>query len=187
MPLIEICKGLRGQQIHCTEGATCEHDPFDLSMALVSNKLTSNRGYLLWLGAICAGIINWSNSSIYGKMCALSSFKGMKVFVESKSAVQGFWLRFLWLNCRMMDFQEKSTITFSWMHFGGGVLSLQSHGSLYNWESRGAYCKQKSLHYGCLNTSVTLQSIKGLSWTATSSFSPDACVDVSFSLKPYQV
>lgn len=72
MLLIEKCKRLWGQQIHCSEGATSESDLFDLGMVLVSNKLTSNRGYLVWLGAICAGIINWPNSRIYGKTCALS-------------------------------------------------------------------------------------------------------------------
>jgi len=58
---------LWGQQIHCNEGATSGSDSIDLGMALVSNKLTGNRGYLVWLGAICAGIINRPNSGIYGK------------------------------------------------------------------------------------------------------------------------
>lgn len=55
-------------------------------MVLVSNKLTGNRGYLVWLGAICAGIINWPNSRIYGETCALSL---LKLFVEAKRAAQG--------------------------------------------------------------------------------------------------
>lgn len=81
MPLTEICKRLWGRQIHCSEGATSERGLFDLCMALVSNKLASNRGYLVWLGAICAGIINWPNSGIYGKTCALSL---LKPFVAAK-------------------------------------------------------------------------------------------------------
>ncbi len=102
MPLIEICRRLWGQQIHCSEGATSESDLFDLSMALVSNKLTSNRGYLVWLGAICAGIINWPNSGIYGETCALSL---LKLFVEGKCSVQGSCLKWLWLSTRMMNFR----------------------------------------------------------------------------------
>lgn len=73
MPLIEICRRLWGQQIHCNEGATSKSDSFDLSMVLVSNKLTSNQGYLVWLGAICAGIINWPNAGIYRK-CVLCPY-----------------------------------------------------------------------------------------------------------------
>ena len=109
MPLIEKCRRLWGQQIHCNEGATSESDLFDLSMVPVSNKLTSNRGYLVWLGAICAGIINWPNTGIYGKTCALSL---LKPFVEAKRAVQGSCLKLLWLSTRMMNFQGKSIITF---------------------------------------------------------------------------
>lgn len=109
MPLIEKCRRLWGQQIHCNEGATSESDSFDLSMVSFSNKLTSNRGYLVWLGAICAGIINWPNSGIYGKTCALSL---LKLFVEAKCAVQGSCLKLLWLSTRMMNFQDKSIITF---------------------------------------------------------------------------
>lgn len=86
MPLVEKCKRFWGQQIHCREGATRESDSFDLSMMLVSNKLTSNQGYIVWLGGICAGIINWPNSSIYGKTSALSL---LKLFVEAKCAEQG--------------------------------------------------------------------------------------------------
>lgn len=92
MPLIEKCKRLWGQQIHCSEGATSESNLFDLSMVLVSNKLTSNQGYLVWLEAICAGIINWPNSGIYEKKCALSL---LKLFVEAKCAMQGSCLKLL--------------------------------------------------------------------------------------------
>lgn len=179
MPLIEICRRLWGQQIHCSEGATSESDSFDLSMVLVSNKLTSNRGYLVWLGAICAGIINWPNSGIYGKTCALSL---LKLFVEAKRAVQGSCLNLLWLSTRMMNFQGESIITF--------LMNTLQRWCFFHFKSRlflicmkGTYCKQKPLHYACLNTSVTLQSIKTLSWTAISSFSPDAQRDHSFSLK----
>lgn len=90
VPVIELCGRLRGQHIHCSEGATSESNLFDLTMALVSNKLTSNRGYFVWLGAVCAGIINWPNSGIYGETCALSV---LKLFVEVKRAVQGSCLK----------------------------------------------------------------------------------------------
>lgn len=50
VPLIGKCTRLRGQEIHCSEGATSETDSFDLGMVLVSSKLTSNRGRLVWFG-----------------------------------------------------------------------------------------------------------------------------------------
>lgn len=105
VPLIEKYKRLWGQQIHCSRGATSESSSSDLSMVLVSNKLSSNQGYLVWLGAICAGIINWPNSDIYEKTCALSS---LKLFVEAKRAVQGSCSKLLWLSTRMMNFQGKA-------------------------------------------------------------------------------
>ena len=70
-PLTELCRRLRGQQIHCIEGAMSCSNLFDLTMALVSNKLTGNRGYLVWLGAICTGIIKWPNPGIYGRTVCL--------------------------------------------------------------------------------------------------------------------
>lgn len=100
---------LWGQQIHGSEGATSEEVSFDLRMVLVSNKLNRNRGCFVWLGAICAGIINWPNSHIYGETCALSS---LELFVESRRAAQGSCLNLQRLGTRMMNSEEKSVVGF---------------------------------------------------------------------------
>lgn len=63
---LEKCWGLQGQQIHCSGGAASDHDLFDLSTRLVSNKLSSNRCYLLWLEAIWAEIVKRPSCVVYG-------------------------------------------------------------------------------------------------------------------------
>lgn len=69
-PLIELCRRLWGQQIHCGEGATRRSDLFDLAMALVSNKLGGNLGYFVRLGAFVQASLTGQIHVFMGKnMC----------------------------------------------------------------------------------------------------------------------
>lgn len=128
VPPTELCRRLWGQQIHCSEGATSESNLFDLTMALVSNKLTSNRGYLVWLGVVHTGIINWPNSVFMGKLCVLSV---LKLFLEVKRAVQGSCLKLLWLSTQMMNLKQNyffnehiAEVVFFFFHFKSSLFLI---------------------------------------------------------------